>query len=79
MKFFTRFLIMVTVTPAFFYLTFPQTANACLDQGTGSTILQVFVAVLVGGLFLANHFRDKIQMYRRKLFKRGEEGESAED
>jgi len=69
MKFFTL-LIMVTVAPSFFYLTFPQTANACLDQGTGSAILQAFVAVLVGGLFLANHFRDKIQIYRRKLFKK---------
>jgi uncharacterized membrane protein len=73
MKFFTR-LIMVTVAPAFFYWTFPQTANACFDQGTGSTILQVFVAVLVGGMFLANHFRDKIKQCFRKLFYRGEEG-----
>jgi hypothetical protein len=78
MKFFTL-LIMVPVSPSFFCWTFHQTSNACLDQGTGSTILHAFVAVLVGGLFLANHFRDKIQMYRKKLFKKGEKGERAED
>lgn len=78
MKFFTRF-IMVPVAPAFFYLTFPETANACLDQGAGSTILQVFVAVLVGGLFAANHFKDRIRSLYNNLRSRGKEGEASKD
>ena len=78
MKRFTR-LTMTPVVPAFFCLAFPETADGCLDQGTGSAILKVAVAVLVGGVFLYNHFRDRIKTFYRNLVSRGENRERAED
>ena len=78
MKHFTR-LTMMLVVPTFFHSNLPSTTDACLDQGTGSTILKVAVAVLVGGVFLYNHFRDSIKTFYSNLVSRGEKREGAED
>jgi hypothetical protein len=78
MKRFTP-LAMMLVVPAFFYPTFPTATDASLDQGTGGAILKVAVAVLVGGVFLYNHFRDRINTFYRNLVSRGENRERAED
>lgn len=75
-----RFACLITtpVVPAFFLLTFPSTPDACLDQGTGSTILKVLAAVLVAGVFLYNHFRNQIKTLPN-LFSRGRKHKRAED
>lgn len=77
MKFFTRF-IMVPVVPTFFYLTIPQTADAYNLESGGSS-LHLIAALLVGGLFAANHFRDRIKTFYRNLVSRGEKHKRAED
>jgi len=77
MKCFTR-LTMAPVVPAFLCLTIPQTADACLDQAANSTILQVLTAVLVGGLFAANHFRSQIKAFLN-LFSRAKKRERTKD
>jgi len=68
MKFFTR-VIMVPVVPALFYLTIPQTADA-YNLESGSSSLHLIAALLVGGLFAANHFRDRIKSFYRNLVSR---------
>jgi len=70
---------MTAIAPAFFYLALHGTRDACIDQSTGSAILKVAVAVLVGGVFLYNHFRDRIKTLYSNLASRGEERERDED
>jgi len=77
MKRFTR-LAMTPVVPAFLYSTFPSTTDASLDQGTGGAILKVAVAVLVGGVFVYSHFRDRIHAFVRNLLSREENREGPE-
>jgi hypothetical protein len=46
-----------------FYLILPPKAYAYLDPGTGSYILQMTIAALLGGLFVVKKF-----WYRFKIF-----------
>ncbi len=78
MKRYTR-MIAPYVAYAFVYLPFPDAADACIDQGTGSAVLKVLAAVLVGGVFMYNHFRNRINIFINKLFSREEKREGAED
>jgi hypothetical protein len=77
MKHFTS-LRMMLIVPAFFYSTFPSATDASLDQGTGSAILKVAVAVLVGGVFVYSHFRDRVHVFIRNLLSRAEKREGTE-
>jgi hypothetical protein len=77
MKHFIRLRTMLVV-PAFFYSTFPSTTDASLEQGTGGAILKVAVAVLVGGVFVYSHFRDRIHAFVRNLLSREENSEGPE-
>ena len=78
MKRFAR-LIELPVAYAFFYLPFPDAADACIEEGISSAILKVLAAVLVGGVFMYNHFRNRIKAFVNKLFSREEKREGAED
>ena len=78
MKRFAR-LIELPAAYAFLYLPFPDAADACIDQGTGSAVLKVLAAVLVGGVFMYNHFRNRINTFVNKLLSRGDKREGAED
>jgi len=69
---------MTSVVPAFFYLTIPQTADAYNLESGGSS-LHLIAALLVGGLFAAYHFRNRIEPFFKKLFSRGEKRKRAED
>ena len=71
MRFFTGSTLMA-VAPAIICLTFPETADACIDQSTGSTVLKVLTAVLVGGLFAYNHFKIRINAVIKGLLAREE-------
>ena len=61
------------------FFVFPQKAYAYLDPGTGSFILQVLIAALLGGLFAIKIFWNKIKIFfgnllsRRKKHEKGEE------
>jgi hypothetical protein len=46
----------------------PRYASAYLDPGTGSYILQIVVAAILGGLFMVKPFFAKIKHFFRKFF-----------
>jgi hypothetical protein len=71
-------LLKIIPIPAFFFLTSSDMIDACIDYGTGSTVLRVFVAVLVGGLFAANHYKHRIGTIYHKLRYRDKDGEASE-
>ena len=71
MRLFTGSALM-TIAPALIFLTFPEAADACIDQSTGSAVLKVLTAVLVGGLFAYNHFKSRINNLVKQLFIREE-------
>ena len=43
-----------------------------LDPGSGSFILQILIATLVGGLFIVKMYWTRISGFIRKLFSRGD-------
>ena len=55
---------------AFLFATFPVSAPACTVEGTTSTVLQVLVGVLVGGLFAANHYKSQIGSVWKRISRR---------
>ena len=52
--------------------------NAYLDPGSGSLILQVILAILLGGLFILRSYWKKIKDSVRQMFTSKEEGEENE-
>ena len=64
---------------AFLFTSFPDPAGACLEDGTGGAVLKVLAAVLVGGVFFYNHFRNRINTFVSSLFSRGAKGGRTED
>ena len=72
-------LTALPIAYAFLYLPFPDAADACIEEGIGSAVLKVLAAVLVGGVFMYNHFRNRINTFVNKLFSREEKPEGAED
>lgn len=47
----------------------PVDAHAYLNPGTGSYIIQVTLALILGGLFLVKVYYKKIKSYILKIFK----------
>ena len=70
MKCFAR-LITTPMLFTFLFLPVPETANAYLDPGTGSLIIQVVIGVAVGGLFTVKIFWNRIKTFFKNLFSRG--------
>ena len=54
--------------PAFIPL---RTAISYLDPGSGSFILQILIATLVGGLFVIKMYWKRITEFFRNLFSKG--------
>ena len=52
---------------------------AYLDPGSGSYLLQLLIAGLLGGLFVVRASWDKIKSFFRKLFSREEEKPTDEE
>jgi len=48
----------------------PQIAFAYIDPGTGSYIIQIAIAALVGGLFAVKMFWIRIKTFITSLFKK---------
>lgn len=63
----------ITFFTILFCLVFPQRADAYLDPGTGSYLLQIMVAALFGGLFLVKTWWTQIKHFIQKIFGRKEE------
>ena len=63
-----RYVATVAVLLSLFYLVSPQRAYAYLDPGTGSYILQLAIALLLGGSFAIKIYWRKIKTYFANLF-----------
>jgi len=73
-----RPLITLAVLLFLFHLMFPQTAYAYLDPGTGSYLLQVGLAVLVGASFVIKIYWRRIRASLANLFsKRKKDGKNS--
>lgn len=46
-----------------------------LDPGSGSFILQILIATLVGSLFLIKAYWKKLKTFFKKIFSKGQDGE----
>ena len=64
------FLCLVSVS-----LVFPQKAHAYLDPGTGSYILQLLIAALIGAIFAVKLFWNNIKIFLKRLFYKGKRHE----
>ena len=51
----------VILSTALFYLAFSQTAFAATEEGRSITLPQLLILGFVLGLYLYNHFKDKIK------------------
>ena len=69
-----RYVSKLRFSFAFLFAPFPDPASACLEDGTGGAVLKVLAAVLVGGVFFYNHFRNRINTFVSKLFSRRARG-----
>ncbi len=58
------------VVLAVFYLVLTREVYAYLDPGTGSYILQLVIAGILGGLFAVKMFWVKIKSFFVKIFSR---------
>lgn len=67
MRYFTR-LRRVLVIFVLFYLLFPRAAYAYIDPGTGSFLLQMLIAALVGTALSVKVFWNKVKNLFKKLF-----------
>jgi len=74
-----RLLITVAVLLFLVYLMFPQTAYAYLDPGTGSYLLQVGLAVLLGASFAIKIYWRKIRASLANLFSKRKKDEKNSD
>lgn len=55
------------------YLSSPPRAEAYLDPGTGSYILQILIAGLLSALFMIKPVLSRIKLFTAKLFGRTKE------
>ena len=63
-----RYVATVAVLLSLLYLVSPQRAYAYLDPGTGSYILQLAIALLLGGSLAIKIYWRKIKTYFANLF-----------
>jgi hypothetical protein len=56
-----RAVTTVVLAAALCYLTFPQTTYAAAGEGHSITLPQLLIFGFVLGLYLYNHFKDKIK------------------
>jgi hypothetical protein len=68
----------ISVTPAFFILTFRHTATApYLDAGTGSIIIQGLIGGALGALLALKIYWNKVSTFFKNRFSRGQKHEGA--
>lgn len=72
-------LLMLLVAVVLVCLIFPRRAYAYLDPGTGSYILQLVLAGLLGAAFAVKLFWKNIKTFFAGLFSKEGEGDEAEE
>ena len=65
-------LIRILIVVVFCSLLFPRKIYAYLDPGTGSYLFQIVIAALLGGLYMAKIYWNKIKFFftKRLFFKK---------
>ena len=63
---------------ALFHIALPQIVYAYLDPGTGSYLIQVVIAALLGGLYAVKLFWKNIKTFIKNIFSIGGENEKIE-
>ncbi len=71
--------IATLVTLVLFHLLIPRNSYAYLDPGTGSFIIQMLIATIVGGLFVIKIYFAKIKKFFKRVFFKGEKDEQTEE
>ncbi|MDY0027421.1 MAG: hypothetical protein RBR58_00250 [Candidatus Humimicrobiaceae bacterium] len=69
MKYFKTFIKVFCVIGIFIFI-FPRTLFAYLDPGSGSYIIQMIIALVIGGTFGIKVFWRKIYQFFNNLFSR---------
>ena len=70
--------IMILLTLTSLYLSVPPDAEAYLDPGTGSYILQILIAGLLSALFMIKPIMNRMKLFFAKLFGKAEEKQAEE-
>ncbi len=65
--------------PAFLCLCFPVQAYAYLDPGTGSYMLQMLVATLLGALYALKIYWSRLKAFIRNFYSKDKKEDSLED
>jgi len=60
--------------PAYIYLMSSNMTDAAFSHGNGITALQLAIAVLVGALYTANHFKGRIKTFFKYLSSKSRKG-----
>jgi len=68
----------VLAVAALFWLTLPNEAYAYIDPGTGSYMFQMMIGFLIGALFAAKLFWQRIRNFFSRLFASEERTEKDE-
>jgi hypothetical protein len=74
-----RKILTISLLLMFFSFSFPMLAHAYLDPGTGSYILQLALAAIVGALFAVRLFWGRIKAFFTRLFSKQESDEHDEE
>lgn len=74
-----RFFTTVLVALVLVYLIFPRPVHAYLDPGTGSYVLQLLIAGLLGAAFAVKLFWKNIRAFFTGLFSAEENRDEADD
>ena len=69
MKYFRVFLRLNAAFVLFYFLS-PHEAYAYINPGGGSYVVQIIIAILLGGLFIVKLFLNKIKNFFKSLFSR---------
>ena len=65
-----QYFYFFTLTSLSFYFLMTRTAHAYLDPGTGSYIIQIVLAALLGALFSLRIFWSRMGRFFNRLFSR---------
>ncbi len=69
--------VRILLLPVVSLLLLPSVAQAYLDPGTGSYVLQLVLGTVLGGLFALGLFRRRVIAFIRHLFKRKSSDDSS--
>jgi len=65
-----RGIVSACIVCAVLIAAIPASLHAYLDPGTGSYILQIILAAILGGLFALKLFWHRIKLFLQRLFSR---------